>query len=360
MNRTKEDEKRMGKNKKTRRYNPAMPSEHFDRMDLAALQHSPHVSGMASNPQYRFDGVEDASVFFARELDYVKTQTYDVEYPEFNATRLFPVESSVDPGVETITYYSYDKTGMAQIISDYSDDLPRADVLGKPFSAKIRGLGASYAYSVQDMRASRYQGNSLDVRRGESARRAVDVLINRIAWCGDEEHGLRGVLSAESQVPIWTPPTNVAGTSTKFADKTPDEILATFSGALKYMSETTKGVERPDTIVLDEANYIYLSTTPRSPVSDTTILGWLSTNLPGITFERAAELLPNTEYNPFGDQAVMILYHNDPRKLTIEIPLLFNQLPVQPKNMAFEIQCEARMAGAIIYYPLSLLIVPGV
>jgi hypothetical protein len=346
--------------KKKNKYNPSMPSERFDGMDLAALRNSPMIGALAGNPQYRFDSAEDAGVFFARELDYVKAQTYDVEYPEFNATRLFPVESSVDPGMETITYYSYDKTGMAQIIADYSDDLPRADVLGKPFTAKIRGLGASYAYSVQDMRASRYAGKSLDVRRGEAARRAIDALINRIAWCGDETHGLRGVLSPENQVPIWTAPTNAGLTSTKFADKTPDEIFATFSYALRYMSDTTKGVERPDTIVLDEGNYIYLSTTPRSAESDTTILSWLSGNLPGIKFERASELSANTEYNPFGDQAVMVIYRNDPRKLTIEIPLLFNQLPVQPKNLAFEIQCEARIAGAIIYYPLSLLIVPGV
>jgi hypothetical protein len=346
--------------KKKARYNPAMPSEHFDSMDLAVLRNSPLISALASNPTYRFDAAEDAGVFFARELDHIKTQTYDIEYPEFNATRIFPVESSVDGGAEEITYYSYDKTGFAQVISDYSDDLPRADITGKPFTAKIRGLGASYAYSVQDMRASRYAGKSLDARRGEAARRAVDVLINRIAWCGDEVNGLRGVLSAENQVPIFTPPANAAGNSTKFKDKTPDEILATFSQALQYMSDTTKGVERPDTIAVDEGNYIYLATTPRSPLSDTTILTWLTNNLPGITFERASELGANTEYNPFGDQAVMVIYRNDPRKLTIEIPMLFNQLPVQPKNLAFEIQCEARIAGAIIYYPMSLLIVPGV
>jgi hypothetical protein len=346
--------------KKKTKYNPNMPSEHFDIADLAALQNSQIVGALAGNPQYRFDSAEDASVFYARELDHIKTRTYDIEYPEFNATRLFPVESSVDLGMETITYYSYDKTGMASIIADYSDDLPRADALGKPFTAKIRGLGASYAYSIQDMRASRYAGKSLDVRRGEAARLAIDALINRIAWCGDEINGLRGVLSPENQVPIWTPPTNAGGESTKFKDKTPDEILATFSGALGYMSDTTKGVERPDTIVLDESNYIYLATTPRSADSDTTLLKWLSDNLPNIKFDRASELGANTEYNPFGDQAVMVLYRNDPRKLTIEIPLLFNQLPVQSKNLAFEIQCESRIAGAIIYYPMSLLIVPGV
>jgi hypothetical protein len=342
------------------RYNAAKPSAHYDSADYTALHNSPIIGTLAESPEMRFDGAEDGSVFFAREIDYIKTQTYDVEYPEFNATRLFPVESSVPLGVKTITYYSYDRTGFAKIISDYSDDLPRADVTGKPSTASIRDLGASYGYSIDDLEASRYTGKSLDVRKGEAARRAIDELINHIAWRGDETHGLLGVLSSVNQVPIWTPPTNADGNSTKFKDKTPDEIPATFSGVLQYMSDTTNGVERPDTIALDESNYIYLATTPRSTQSDTTILKWLSDNLPGITFERASELGANTPYNPFGSLSVMVVYKKDPRKITIEIPLMFEQLPIQPKNLAFEISCRAKTAGAIIYYPLSLLIVPGV
>ena len=38
----------------------------------------------------------------------------------------------------------------------------------------------------------------------------------------------------------------------------------------------------------------------------------------------------------------------------------FYQYPVQPKGLEVVIPCEARTAGAIIYYPLSLLIAVGV
>ena len=49
-----------------------------------------------------FDGVEDASVFFARELDHVKAQSYDVEYPELTALSLFPITHEADAGAETV------------------------------------------------------------------------------------------------------------------------------------------------------------------------------------------------------------------------------------------------------------------
>lgn len=331
----------------------------FMTEDYFALRQSPALTGLSQEKNMRFDSAEEAAVWFARELDEVKAKTYDRVYPELNALRIFPVSSSVNPGAETTTYYAYDITGMADFISDYSDDLPRADVFGEPQSINIRPIGSSYQFSTQDIRASRFSGKSLDVRRGEAARKFIDRMINRIAWCGDEKRGLRGVLSSNNQVPLWTPPLNAKNT-TKFTDCTPDEILAVFSGALQYMSAQTNGVEVPDTIALDQATYIYLATTPRSSLSDTTILKWLQDNLPGITFERAGELQATSEYNPFKGLNVMVIYKNDPEKLEIEIPLMFNQLPAEARNLAFVINCEARVAGAIIYYPFSMLIVPGI
>jgi len=332
----------------------------FTNEDYLTIRQSAAIAAAANDKGMRFDGADDAAVWFMRELDDVKAKTYDRQYPELNALRIFPVSSSVNPGAESTTFYGYDTTGTADFIANYSDDLPRADVFGKPQTIDIRPIGASYQYSIQDIRASRYSGKSLDARRGESARKKIDHLINRVAWCGDKERGLRGVLSDDNNIPVWTPALNAAGTSTKFTDKTPDEILKDFSDALCYMSSLTNGVEVPDTIAIDQATYIYLSTTPRSTLSDTTILKWLEANLPGIKFERAGELQGTSEYNPFTGQNVMVIYKNDPDKLEIEIPLMFNQLPPEARNLAFVVNCEARIAGAIIYYPFSLLIVPGV
>jgi hypothetical protein len=39
-----------------------------------------------------------------RQLEFIKAQTYDIVYPELKARTLIPVDNSVDPGAETITY----------------------------------------------------------------------------------------------------------------------------------------------------------------------------------------------------------------------------------------------------------------
>lgn len=117
------------------------------------------------------------------------------------ALAIFPVTSEVPEGAETFTYYSYDKTGMAAIINNYATDLPRVDVKGEPSTGYVKSIGDSYGYSVQEMRASKMANKSLDVRRGETARYAMDYLVNKIAWAGDKKNKLVGILSEDNDIP---------------------------------------------------------------------------------------------------------------------------------------------------------------
>ena len=336
----------------------------YDQGEMLTLRSSSIPAAVMASPGARFDGVEDASVFFARELDHVKAQSYDVEYPELTALSLFPITHEADAGAETVTYYTYDKNGLAKVIDSYSNDLPRADVTGKPSFAKIKSVGDSYGYSVQEMRASRLAGKSLDSRKGESARYAIDEKINSIAWAGDAESGLMGVLSEDNSVPLYVIAKGAKGT-TKWADKTVDEILADINGMLKQMARTTKKVEKADTLALPSEAYIELQGR-RIEGTDTTVLSYIQKNLKDIkNIVACPELDPDSvETNPYAKetdgQGVMLLFKNDPKKLTIENPLPFKQHPVQTKGLEMEVPCEARTAGAIIYYPMSLLIGVGI
>ena len=342
-------------------YNPAMPSANYDRNDYEALRATGIPATLAETPGMRFDGAEDASVFFARELDYIKAQTYDVLYPEFTALKLFPLSSEVDIGAETITFYAYDKSGMAKIIQNYATDLPRADATGRPSTAQVKSIGASYGYSIQEMRASRMAGKSLDIRKGDAARYAIDRKINEIAWAGDKESGIFGVLSPENDVPLFTLPQNAAGTSTKFVDKTPQECLDDVRAIVAYTATLTKSVEQPDTLALPTDAFLHLSNTPRSDYSDLSIMNWILANVSRLKeIVEAPELNADSYVTPYPGENVGFMFKKDPMKFTIETPLPFYQHPLQPSGLEFVIPCEARMAGAMIYYPLSMLIIPGV
>ena len=61
-------------------------------------------------------GVIDANgaVFFQRQLEHIKSKSYDVKYAELKARQLFPVSNEAGAGVQTITYRTYDQAGSAQ------------------------------------------------------------------------------------------------------------------------------------------------------------------------------------------------------------------------------------------------------
>ena len=150
-----------------------MSKRTYDKADYTAIRNSAiPASLMQIGGRYRFDSADAAAVFYARELDYVKTKSYDKQYPQ------------------------------AKVIDNYSTDLPRADANGKPSTAFVKSLGVSYGYSAQEMRASRMAGKNLDSRKAESAHYQIDAKTNQIAWCGDKEHNLLGVLSPEQNIPV--------------------------------------------------------------------------------------------------------------------------------------------------------------
>lgn len=339
-------------------YNRNKPSGTYDRADAQALLHNNMAATLANTEGCRFDSAEDASVFFARELDYVKSKSYDKIYPEFTALNNFPISHEVPEGAETATYYSYDKLGMASIISNYSDDLPRADIAGKPTTVPVKSLGTSYGYSVQDMRASRFAGKSLDVRRAEAARFATDRRVNQIAFAGDEENGLVGLLTPTNNIPLYTLST-VSG-STKWVDKSAAEILADINGMFAYQSEITQDIERADTLLLPPKVFIDISTR-QIPNTNLTVKKFLLDNAPYLkTIVSAPELdKKNTSTNPLNAD-VAVLLKNDKDKFSLEIPMPYYQHPLQNRNLEVVVPCEERVAGLIIYYPMSMLIAAGI
>ena len=339
-------------------YNPEMPSTGYDQADYAALMASNIAPTLAGNKQMRFDSAEDASIFFARELDYIKSKSYDKIYPEFTALNNFPITHEVPEGAETMTYYSYEKTGMAAIISNYATDLPRADVKGSPTTAYVKSIGDSYGYSIQEMRASRMAGKSLDTRKAEAARYAIDRKTNEIAFAGDKEHKLMGMLSSDNNIPLYTLAT--VETKTSWKDKSAAEILADINGMFAYQSRITQDVERADTLALPPAVFIDISTR-QIPNTGYTVKRFLLENAPYLkNIITAPELsAENNATNPYGVDVAM-LYTNSVDKFSLEIPMAFYQYPLQNRNLEVIVPCEERVAGIVLYYPLSALLAVGV
>jgi hypothetical protein len=300
----------------------------------------------------------DASetMFFARELEARKSRSYDIIFPEMKAFGLIPISTEAGEGAQSITYDQYEEIGMARIIESYANDLPRADVKGKQFTTQVKSIGVSFGYSIQEIRAARMAGKPLQQRQANAARRANDQKVNKLAWFGDATYNIQGITNTPN-IPSTPVPNDGTGASTLWVDKTPDQILRDLNLITNSIVAVTNGVEVPNTVLLPVAQYALIASTPRSSVSDTTILEYFIQNNPFIT---TVDWVPELAGAGPAGVDLMIAYDKNPDKLTMEIPMPYTQHAPQEQSLNFVVPCESRFGGVIVYYPLSISFGEGI
>lgn len=293
-------------------------------------------------------------VFFDEQLALVKSRTYDVKHKALKALMLLPVSTEQDGGADKIIWRSYDQVGMAKIVADYANDFPRADIAGEEHITPVKDLGASYAYSLKEIRRAQKAGVSLDAKRAEAARRSIDELQDKIAWFGNAKAKLPGFINAQGISEYVA--ANGAGGGKAWSGKTADEIVADFAGLITAASEATNGIENPDTVILPLALYNKLMTTPYGSNRDKTIMGFIRENYPQIT---RIDWVSDLAGAGAGNTNRVMAYSRDPLKVEVQIPQRFEQFPPQQTGLVYDIICSQSTGGTIVYYPLSVVFCDG-
>ena len=310
---------------------------------------------MAETKYDAFNLDANESVFFKKQLEYILKGNYDVKYAPNKALGLFPISTEPGPAATEITRRSYDKVGMAKMISDYATDFPRVDVFGTETSVKVHGIGVSYGYSIEEIRRAQYAGVALESRRAQVAREAIENKLNTIALSGESSCNIQGFLSYPGITEV-TVTSGAAGDT--WALKTADEILADMNAIVEAVLTSTNGIEQPDTMLLPMSQYLLISRKRIASDSEgKTVLKYFMENNPYI---KRIEWL--TELSTAGDsnKARMMVFKNDSQHLEFNIPLPFEQFEADKKGMAYEIPCYAKTAGISIFYPASVAYCDGI
>lgn len=294
-------------------------------------------------------------VFFDEQLALVKSRTYDVQHKELKALMLLPVSTEQDPGAEHIIWRSFDAVGTAKLVSDYANDYPRVDIGGEEHTSPIKEIGASYGYSVKEIRRAQKAGISLDAKKAVACRRAIDEKQDAIAWKGDAKGKLPGFINHPG-ITEYVPAMNAAGTSRYWADKTADEIVADFAGLISAAPESTNGIENPDTVIVPLSLYNKLQNTPYGSNRDKTILGFIRENYPQIT---RIEWVQDLVGAGAGNTNRVMAYARDPLKVEVQIPQRFEQMPPQLTGKVYDIICSQSTGGTLVYYPQSVVFADG-
>ena len=303
---------------------------------------------------------EAASIFLARELSQVRRKVLEVPKAPLTAFQVFPVQTEVAAGAETAYQRIYDDVGIAKIISDYADDLPRVDIVAKEVPVKVKDIGAAYGYTVNDIRHAQFAGVNLTARKAIAVRRAIDQKLNRLAWQGDTEHNIIGFLNNPNITAFLMPAngnSNGGTNSTQFAHKSVEQIITQMNDFLRAIPAATNEVEVPDTVLLPPYVYDKLATTARSTNSDLTLMEFLQKTHPEIRRWIKVGELKDAGAN---GEAVMFAGKFEPDYVQFEIPLRFEQLPVERRNLEFIVNCVCRAIGVTVSYPNAFVKAEGV
>lgn len=302
----------------------------------------------------RLDAEE--SVFFSRQLEHILTQTQEVDYPELKARTLIPINTEAPSGTTSITYREYDRVGLAKIIANYGEDLPRVDLLGKEVTGKVRVIGDSFGYTVMDIKRARITGMSLDQKKAKLAREAALRLENKIAFLGDSTHGLSGLLNA-ANITAVTLLADGTGSSKAFSTKTADQIIRDVEALIAAPSEATNDIENPNVVAMPPRIYNILKAKKVGTDSAMTVLKFLQDNNPGVSFVKLNEL---KNLGDSGTTDRIFAFRRDPMKLEMHIPQDFEMLPPQERGLEYVVNCYQEFGGVTIYKPLSIAYADGV
>lgn len=311
----------------------------------------------ASGSSYRLDANE--TVFFARQLEFIRSKVFDTKRPPMSALEVFPIDTSVPEWAETVTYRMYDATGVAKIIANYADDLPFVGVQGKEFSSSIKSLGDAYGWSVQELRAAAATGYPLKSNKAVMAKRAHDIAVNQIAWFGDANANLPGLLT-NANIPAYTVPADGTGSSKLWTTKTADQIIRDMTGIVNTVFTQSKGVHKATELWLPNANFVLVNSTVRgttaNPSPDSILAVFLKNN-PGV---RVRNLLELENVAALSNLNVMVAAENSLENYQLILPMVFKEYPPEAQNLAWKVLCESRVGGVVIEYPLAFAIGTGI
>lgn len=288
------------------------------------------------------------TILLREQLTSVRNQAIEIQFPEYKARDYIPLKTDTNPGAQFVEFQILERQGRGKIVADYAKDFPRVGLVGTSHIGTIKSLGASYGYSVQELRAAVMAGQPLNARLARASKQSIVELENQIAWFGDDANRLYGVFN-NPNVPRAIAPAGVAGVAWEL--KTPDEIIADMNQIVNGVSENSLGVFTANVLLLPLTCYNIISSTPRSAVSDTTILDWFMRNTPYIS---RISWLNELETASTTGGRMALAYKLDKDVLELDIPKDFEVFPEQVEGMEMKHPCHSRIAGVHIYQPLAL------
>ena len=302
---------------------------------------------------------QQAMGFLVSQLAVIEAEVYKTQYPDFDYAALIPVDSSANEWAKVITFFSMDSVGRAEWQSGAAFDIPFADVERSKFDKTINMAAIGYQYNIEEINTARLvPGTNLTADKADAARQAYAEFMYNVAFNGNAEKNLEGLLSYTGVTATDAPAEgdiNGGTNSPYWVHKTSQQILSDFNSVLSGMYTASNTVEMADTVLLPDAALMLLGSTPLNDTSTMTLLQFLqANNVYSLTTGQRLTIRGQRSLATKGSAGTgrMVAYKRDPRVVKLHLPMPHRFLPVwQNGPMNFVVPGIFRTGGVEIRRP---------
>lgn len=285
--------------------------------------------------------------FVVSQTAHIEREVNETVYPDIQYPNLIPVDTSANPFVKTVTYYSSDKFGAAKWINGNADDIPLAGTELTKHETSVHMAAIGYGYGYEEINQAQMLGVNLPNADAMAARRGYEEMVDRIALTGDTAKNFEGLINSSAV-------TAGAVTTGNWASATDDQILADINNLLLAVGTDTQYAAMADTLLLPYAK-LNLIATRKVSNNVSTILKFLRENNTYTAMtgkELTIRAVPGLETAGVAGVARMVAYRRDPQVLKLHIPMPHRFLPVyQSGPLNFVVPGVFRLGGLDIRRP---------
>lgn len=308
----------------------------IQRIDDACVNHSPGWRG------------DSQGVFFQRQIEVVLPEILRAPRAPMDGMANIPIGTSLPAGAESWVQRIYTDHGVAKLIANWATDFPTVELQATEERMGFAQYGIAAEWTVMDLLRAQLANVSIDAEKMRMAVQFIDERFEETIWTGEASKGLKGIF-AEPNIPRVTSASTYIGMAA-------DTLLANLNSRVNAIVSLTKGrvSGKVFSVMVDLDLYGYMSTTPRSSTSDTTILDyWLRTS------PYVREVIPTwrCKGSGTGGTNTVFIYQKNPSKIRFEVNATPRPLPVEVSGGTVEMKFWGSSGGLYVPYPLECCII---
>jgi len=307
---------------------------------------------MLNNQQ--LNDAQAALGFLISQTAHIESQVWEKKYPDITYPQFVPVDNSAHPWAKSVTYYSSDKAGKADLLHHRGQDFPLVSVNRTKHETEVTMGGIGYDYDLEEINQARMLGINLTADEASAARRAYEEYCEQVAYTGDDRVGFTGLLNNASVSAASVADPDDEGVDTTWETKSADYILTDINAAITGIWTASKTVELSDTILLPLTSLALINNKRLDTSLETTVLDYVKrTNIYTMQTGQPIKIMGLRQLETAGESSAkrMVTYKRDPEVVKMHIPKPLEFLPPQQQLLRFIVPGIFRLGGVDIRRP---------